>query len=76
MRGAESVFALRTAEIGNLSEIVVSHDNAGFSPSWFLEWIERHGYRYSTATPTVQSVRRATHDTLQQLVGYTCPVVH
>ena len=40
VRGAESVFALRTAEIGNLSEIVVSHDNAGFSPSWFLEWIE------------------------------------
>ena len=43
VRGAESVFTLRTAELGLLSELTVSHDNSGMTTeraAWFLEWIE------------------------------------
>lgn len=42
-RGAESIFSLRTADLGALSELTVSHDNSGITTeraAWFLEWIE------------------------------------
>ena len=42
-RGAESVFSIRTADLGSLTEVTVSHDNSSMTTeraAWYLEWVE------------------------------------
>ena len=42
-RGAESVFSIRTADLGSLTEVTVSHDNSSITTeraAWYLDWVE------------------------------------
>eukprot|EP01043_Picozoa_sp_COSAG02_P022838 COSAG02_NODE_1199_length_13917_cov_8.278043_2_plen_3826_part_00 len=42
-RGAESVFSIRTTDLGSLTEVTISHDNSAITTeraAWYLEWVE------------------------------------
>lgn len=39
-RGNEDIFTLEAAELGNVFKVKLRHDNANFSPSWFVDRVD------------------------------------